>query len=140
MRIALATCLILLSCGDDSAPPANPDAPVDARVIDAPGGTGGGTGGTGGTAGNPGDGGPDAQYVCPLTCTDPNSTCVDNDGPGPNNPFCGCANDAFCQNTGHCVMNGTFVGTCRCGNGPGCVPGQTICVNNQCMNPDGGTL
>jgi hypothetical protein len=146
MRNVLIACLLCLSCGDDStAPPGNPDAPVDGT-----GGSGGmsgidGGGGAGGVAGMPGDGGPDGPYVpnCgnpPCGTINANSTCVDPDGPGPMAPFCGCANDAFCQNTGHCEMTGINTGRCRCGNGPPCVGGLTICVNNQCTNiTDAGT-
>ena len=148
MRSAVIACLLALACGDDStAPPANPDAPSDARgSAGASGSDGsGGSGGTGGAAGMPGDGGPDAPYVpnCGGTMCqtiDPNSICVDPDGPGPMPAFCGCANDTFCQNTGHCVMQGALIGRCRCGNGPPCVGGVTICVNNACQNiHDGGS-
>ena len=142
MRIALAACLLLFSCGDDSAPPGNPDAPTGGMGGTSGAGGMGGMSGTDGMAGAGGmsDGGPDAAPDCGLpTCQslDQNSICI---LPPNGNPFCGCANDTFCQNTGHCVTSGALIGRCRCGNGPPCVGGQTICVNNQCMNIDGGTL
>jgi len=138
MRTALIACALLLSCGDDSAPPGNVP---EAGGIDAPAdGSGGAGGGTGGSGGMTGDGGEiDGPYmpICgnpPCPARDPNSICVDPDGPGGVDPFCGCANDTFCQMTGHCELSGPNIGRCRCGNGLPCAMGTTICVNNACEN------
>jgi hypothetical protein len=147
MRSTLIACLLALSCGDDStAPPGNPDAPADAMGSGGMSGSdgSGGSGDTGGAAGMPGDGGPDGAFMpnCNPPCQQQQagSICIDPDGPGPMPAFCGCPNDAFCQNTGHCQMSGPNIGRCRCGNGPPCVGGLTICVNNQCVNiHDGGS-
>ena len=135
MRATLALVLLLAACGDDSAPPANLDGSTDAP-IDAPagtGGTGGGTGGTGGSGGMTEDGG----YVprCNPQCFDPNTRCVDPDGPGGNMPYCGCANDMLCQMTGSCNRAD---GRCYCGTHLPCVQGLTICVAGNCVPVDAG--
>jgi hypothetical protein len=112
------------SCGDDSAPPGQPDAAAadapapDAAMIDAalP---------------------PDAyEPRCFLQCFVPHEVCVDPDGPGGNPPFCGCLDDVACRGTGTCDMPS---GLCRCGGRAPCVEGLSICVNGSCVAvPDAG--
>src|SRR5262249_52284903 len=132
-------------CGDDSnAPPGNIDAPTGGSggggMSGSDGGGGnGGNGGKGGMAGVSRGRGPGAVentagHPARQTLT-PKFTRVRTDGAGGSLPYCGCANDAFCQQTGTCRASD---GRCYCGSGLPCVQGITVCVAGRCVNVDAG--
>jgi len=121
MRLLFVLFLAHIGCGDEAPVRAGPDARADAAARDAP-------------VDAPAE--PDA-YVprCFPQCFRMYEQCVDPDGPGGADPFCGCADDRACRGTGTC---NPASGLCRCGPTAPCTGPTPLCVNGTCMGADGG--